>query len=214
LSIYSLDDNQLPVSPVPRFTDRFGDLQPSSTPTLSRTNSSSTRKNADDEIRVTPANLRRTITNASISSEALRSPELTHAPGYRAAEAVVRPAPVVVAGRILNYGFDLKKCDFVLKLEAPSPAAEAYPTIIFLPEYHFPKDTAVVEVTSGKWEISMSDEEGPLIQRVKWWHVGGEQLITIRGLIRKHQLADGSLQEEAGYYDQCNQGAANNCSLM
>jgi hypothetical protein len=215
LSIYSVDDNPLPTSPVPRYTDRFLDPN-SSRPSLSRTTTSSTRRNADDDTQVTPGNLKRTITNASISSETVRAnPELTHAPGYRAAEAFVRPAPVAVAGRIINYGFDLKKCEFVLKLQAPKPAAEEHPTVLFLPDYHFPKETTIVDSSSGKWEISSSDDEGVLIQRLKWWHVAGEQSITIKGLIRKHQLADGSMHEDtSGIYDQCNTGAANNCSVM
>ena len=162
---------------------------------------------------MTPANIRRTITNPSISSEApSRQPEITTSPGYRAAEAYVRPAPITTAGLITHYTFDLKACQFNLTLKAPKVAESDAPTVVFLPDYHFPKDACSVEVSSGKWEISSDEEEAALIQRLRWWHGEGEQTLRITGVARKHNAGEGA--EDAGYYEQCNQGTWANCTLM
>jgi hypothetical protein len=167
----------------------------------------------DDDSSVTPNNLKRSLTNPSISSEATsRQPELTASPGYRAAEAYVRPAPIATAGVITNYVFDLRQCLFTLVIKAPKVADPDTPTVVFLPEYHFPKDGCSVEVSSGKWEISGDEEEAVLIQRLRWWHGEGEQTLRVSGVVKKHNLGEGA--EDAGYYEQCNQGTWSNCSLM
>ncbi|EGS22141.1 hydrolase-like protein [Thermochaetoides thermophila DSM 1495] len=201
LSIYSVDDKLLPLDPRPRSPEANGTIL-------------STKKGLDDDASVTPSNLKRSITNPSISSESTsRQPELTAAAGYRAAEAYVRPAPIVVAGDIIRYGFDLSQCLFTLTIKAPKVADLDSPTIVFLPEYHFPKDSCSVEVTSGKWEISSDEEETVLIQRLRWWHGEGEQTLRISGVVRKHNIS-GEEADEAGYYEQCNQGAWSSCNIM
>lgn len=211
LSIISLDDKLLPSSPVPvnpSLGSSAGD--PPQTPPASN-------KDVADDQNVTPENLHRTLTNPSISSAGLnKDPQITNAPGYRAAEAFVRPTPTVVFGDVLASGFDLKQCTFNLKLSAPKPAPDNAPTIVFLPEFHFPKDQCEVAVSSGKWEISSDEEEGTLLQKLKWWHMEGEQTIRISGLIRKHNVPEGS-SEDAGYLEQCQQGYGFNfgsCSVM
>ncbi|KAH6847269.1 glycoside hydrolase family 5 protein [Chaetomium sp. MPI-CAGE-AT-0009] len=205
LSIFSVDDKLLPLSArpkTPELEDSTSNLRPS-TP----------RKELDDDESVTPANLKRSITNPSISSEATScQPELTSSPGYRAAEAYVRPAPIATAGVITNYVFDLRQCLFTLTLKAPEVADSETPTVVFLPEYHFPKDACSVEVSSGKWEISSDEEETVLIQRLRWWHGKGEQTLRITGVVKKHNIGEGA--EDSGYYEQCNQGAWSNCTLM
>ncbi|KAL2262229.1 hypothetical protein VTK26DRAFT_2065 [Humicola hyalothermophila] len=203
LSIVSIDDKLLPLSPRPRTADGDAPARPSG----------AAAKDLDDDESVTPANLKRSITNPSISSEATtRQPELTASPGYRAAEAYVRPTPIAVAGDITSYGFDLRQCLFTLKIKAPKVADPGAPTVVFLPEYHFPKDDCSVEVSSGKWEISSDEEETVLLQRLRWWHGEGEQTLRVSGVVRKHNVDEGA--EEAGYYEQCNQGAWGNCSVM
>lgn len=210
LSIYSVDDKPLPISPIPLSPD----LSQSSS-SLLQPATASNRRDVSGEANVTPATLKQALSNPSISSESARpSPELTLAPGYRAAEAFVRPAPVSVAGTVTHYGFDLKKCEFTLKIAAPAPAADDRPTVVFLPDFHYPKDVCVVDVTSGKWEIGAGDDEGAIVQRLRWWHGAGEQSLVITGLARKHNLIEGAAGEEIGYYEQCSQGASNNCGIM
>ncbi|KAK4198807.1 glycoside hydrolase superfamily [Triangularia verruculosa] len=204
LSIFSVDDKLLPVSPLPRSP---------STSSLLKTGDGNQRKELDDDDSVTPANLRRSITNPSISSEATnRQPELTVAPGYRAAEAYVRPAPVVTAGTIKNYFFDLKQCQFNMTITAPKAAETDKPTVILLPDYHFPKDECIVEVSSGKWEISSDEEETIMLQRLRWWHGEGDQVLKITGLVKKHNIGEG----EGGYYDQLSNALdmVGSCSVM
>jgi hypothetical protein len=207
LSIFSVDDNLLPVSARPKSPVDVGESASTLRPSAPR------KELDDDDSSVTPNNLKRSLTNPSISSEATsRQPELTASPGYRAAEAYVRPAPIATAGVITNYAFDLRQCLFTLVIKAPKVADPDTPTVVFLPEYHFPKDGCSVEVSSGKWEISGDEEEAVLIQRLRWWHGEGEQTLRVSGVVKKHNLGEGA--EDAGYYEQCNQGAWSNCRLM
>ncbi|RYO77205.1 hypothetical protein DL764_010231 [Monosporascus ibericus] len=211
LSIFSVDDQTLPLTPVPR-----AEATPSSG-SLSKTISSNPqRQEVEDETAVTPGNLKRTLTNPSISSEpSSLKPELTNAAGYRAAEAYVRPAPIYTNGFITDYVFDLKKCEFTLDLEATKLPSEDLPTVIFLPDYHFPQEQCTVMVSGGKWEISTDDEERVLVQKLRWWHSDGPQSLKITGLVRPRNALAGST-EEAGYLEQCQQYglSVRDCSVM
>ncbi|SPO04293.1 probable glycosyl hydrolase [Cephalotrichum gorgonifer] len=205
LSILSLDDKPLPVSALP----------PSSVETFRA--SMSTTRDAAGETNVTPENLQKVLTAPSISSEPGKGPVQADEPGYRAAEAFVRPTPVVAAGTIAEHGFDLRSCTFNLKIEAKDPAKHEAPTVIFLPEFHYPADSADVEVSSGKWEIKM-DDDMPLVQKLLWWHGDGTQTLKVKGLVRKHNVVEGSAEDE-GYLEQCRDTysmgtIANNCTVM
>ena len=205
LSILSLDDKPLPMSAVPRAS-------------LENARASMSTKVATDETSVTPDNLGKVLTAPSISSEAGTNVEATGTPGYRAAEAFVRPAPVYVAGTVTEYGFDLRSCTFNLKLEAKGPAKNEAPTMVYLPEFHYPSDAADVEASSGKWEITTDDTEGPHVQKLLWWHGDGAQSLRVKGLVRKHNVVEGS-GEDDGYVEQCREAysmsnVANNCSVM
>ncbi|KAM0254514.1 hypothetical protein ACHAQJ_006734 [Trichoderma viride] len=166
---------------------------------------------------VTPGNLQRTLTNPSISSAPSdKDPELTNAPGYRAAEAFIRPTPTVVAGKLLSSGFDLRKCTFNIKVSAAQAAADDTPTVIFLPEYHFPKQDCEVAVSAGRWEISFDNSQGTLLQLLRWWHPEGEQTLNIKGLVRKYNITEGT-SDDAGYLEQCQAGSGlntGNCCIM
>ncbi|EDN97342.1 hypothetical protein SS1G_11867 [Sclerotinia sclerotiorum 1980 UF-70] len=165
-----------------------------------------------DESTVNPGNLKAALRTPSISSKQTDSPpELTNSPGYRAAEAYVRPSPIATVGKILNYGFDLRSCIFTFRLHAGEAASEEAPTEISLPEFHFPKDKCEVEVSAGKWTISTDDEDGGMIQRLRWWHGEGEQSIKITGVMRRQNVKLGKPEEE-GYYEQCQQ--TKSCQLM
>lgn len=136
------------------------------------------------------------MTNPSISSKpSLSPPEITASPGYRSAEAFVRPSPLFIAGKATQHGFDLRKCEFTLKLTAAVPAKEEAPTVAFLPDFHFPKDTCTVEVSSGKWEISGDDEDGAMVQKLYWWYAEGEQSLKVGGLVRPHSVLEGTVEE-------------------
>ncbi|GAB0134631.1 hypothetical protein EsDP_00002994 [Epichloe bromicola] len=222
LSIHSVDDKLPPLCPLPKSTT----ANQSATSlfqgsTMNNNNNNSNNNNnrhvAGDAESVTPGNLQRSLTTPSISSSrSTKDPELTNAPGYRAAEAFIRPTPTVVAGNVLSSGFDLRRCTYELKLQAPKAAEENAPTVVFLPDFHFQKDQCDVTVSAGKWELSSDDSEGPMLQRLKWWHPEGEHTLTIQGVVRKHNIPEGST-EEAGYLEQCQQGSGfnfGNCSIM
>lgn len=179
---------------------------------------------------VTPNNLKKTLTNDAPSASPTSShpansgnrsqlmnttdPALKATPGYRAAEAYVRPAPVAVSGDITHYTFDLRSCTFVLKLRTAKEPGQDAPTVLFLPEWHFPREGSVVEVSGGKWEIGQG-EDG--IQRLRWWHGKGEQDIKIVGQVRRYNAGDGkdgAPGEEPGYYDMINNWLGNGCVVM
>ncbi|EHK97773.1 putative Uncharacterized glycosyl hydrolase [Glarea lozoyensis 74030] len=195
LSIFSLDDRPLPLSPVPQSPTN------ESTLTVDQKLGSNTKREFSDESTVNPGNLKAKLKTPSISSQATtdKPPELTNSPGFRAAEAY-----------IINYGFDLRNCVFTLNLKADKVAPQDSPTEIFLPEFHFPKDVCDVEVSGGKWTINTDDEDGGMIQRLRWWHAEGEQSIKVTGVQRRQNMSLGK-EEEEGYLDQCQQSK---CGLM
>lgn len=65
-------------------------------------------------------------------------------------------------------------------------------------------------VSAGKWEISVDDKDGGMIQRLRWWHVEGEHKLKVTGVVRRQNMALGK-EEEEGYMDQCQQSK---CSVM
>lgn len=207
LSIYSLDDVPLPVSPLPRYSDL-------DSPASSLYKFSGAKRDASDETTVTSSNLKRSLTNPSITSEPSESrPDITAFQGYRAAEAYVRPAPITVSGSIVEYFFDLRKCQFYLELDATETSDET-PSIFFLSDFHFPSNQCEVEVSSGKWEVKKNEEDGVLVQKLRWWHGSGDQWVKVTGLVRRYDAM--GADNEAGYIDQCEQGYYNNwsCSVM
>ena len=195
----------MPLSPVPPTPTN------ESTTTLDQKAGPSTKRDFSDESTVNPGNLKDKLKTPSISSKLIDAPpELTNAPGFRAAEAYVRPSPIATVGKILSYGFDLRNCVFTFKVHAHKAGTEEKPTEIFLPEFHFPKDQCEIEVTAGKWAISTDDTDGGMIQRLRWWHVEGEHHIKITGVQRRQNMMLGK-EEEEGYLDQCQQSK---CTVM
>ena len=203
MSIFSLDDRPLPLSNVPPTPGN------ASTTSLVSKPGASMKRELSDELGINPGNLRQNLKTPSISSKtADEAPELRNAPGFRAAEAYVRPSPIATVGKILHSRFDLRNCVFSFRLHAHEPSKEHAPTEIFLPEFHFPKDQCEIEVSGGKWTISTDEADGHMIQRLKWWHVEGEHHIKVTGQTRQNVLGK---EEEEGYLDQCQQSK---CSVM
>ncbi|KAH8789867.1 glycoside hydrolase superfamily [Hyaloscypha sp. PMI_1271] len=203
LSIFSLDDRPLPLSTVPP-TPSNG-----STSSLVQKPGPGIKRELSAELNVNPGNLRQNLKTPSISSKtAEEAPELRNAPGFRAAEAYVRPSPIATVGKILHSGFDLRNSIFSFSLHAHEAGKQHAPTEIFLPEFHFPKEQCEVEVTAGKWTISTDESDGHMIQRLRWWHVEGEHHIKVTGQKRQYALGK---EDEEGYLDQCQQSK---CSVM
>lgn len=111
-------------------------------------------------------------------------------------------------GTVLSHGFDLRNCIFTLRLHAHKAVEEERPTEIFLPEFHFPKDKSEIEVSAGKWTITTDDEDGGMVQKLRWWHVEGEHSIKVTGVQRRQNMSLGK-EEEEGYLDQCQQSKCN-----
>lgn len=160
--------------------------------------------------KVTNHNIKDVIESPVISpqsSRVLSDPE--GRPGFRAAEAYIRPSPIYTNGDVLKYDFDLKNCTFTLFLNADRPTTQEAPTEIYLPEFHFPASEAVVSVTGGKWSIEFHEETSSSIQVLKWWHGEGDQDIKVQGVVRKAGgIAVG--YEDDSYLEQCQK----NCTVM
>lgn len=205
LSIYSIDDKILPLHPEPN------NQQDQKTPTTSTTSDdrsspafSESRSNSNSP--VSQRNLKQTLSTPSLSSQRSSTPaEIGSSPGYRAAEAYVRPSPIATVGNVTSYGFDLRNCVFSIALECKEAATEDGPTEIFLPEYHFPRDGTEVEVSNGKWTIDVDDANGGMIQRLRWWHDKGKQSLTAKGVKRRQGTSLGQEDEAPGYLEQCRQ---------
>ena len=161
---------------------------------------------------VSPSNLKSTLSIPSMSPQRSNTASGTGSkPGFRAAEAFVRPSPIATVGDITSYGFDLRNATFNLSLECQNATTANVPTEIFLPMYHFPRDNSEVVVSGGKWTISCDNEtDGGVTQRLRWWHGVGSQTITIKGVKRRQGTASGKGDEE-GYLAQCQQ---TRCTLM
>lgn len=138
----------------------------------------------------------------SISSErTLASENLTEFPGHRAGAAFVRPSPVFTHGNLISHGFDLRKCVFTMEVEAEQSTQEAYPTEVFLPAYHFNRDTLEVQVSGGKWKVDSKIVDGGTIQSLKWWHAAGKHKISVKGEVRSLTISKAPT-DEVGYFEQ------------
>ncbi|RAL64727.1 hypothetical protein DID88_001758 [Monilinia fructigena] len=158
LSIFSLDDLPLPLEANPSTPSE------SSSSLVDHTTGPNTKKQNSDESTVNPGNLKATLKTPSISSKQTDSPpELTDSPGYRAAEAYVRPSPIATAGKISKLRVSTSEIAFL--------------------HFAFMPDKCNVEVSAGKWTISTDDEDGGMIQRLRWWHAEGEHSIKVTGVI-------------------------------
>lgn len=126
--------------------------------------------------------------------------------GYRAAEAYLRPSPIYVNGTLDGHLFDLRNCTFTLTLTAEMATATDSPTEIFVPEFHFPEDKAVITVSGGKWEVDQHDIQGVKLQRLLWWHAEGEQNIKVQGVKRQPGTYADPSEDDVSYFEQCQRG--------
>ncbi|KAF2813801.1 glycoside hydrolase [Mytilinidion resinicola] len=198
LSIFSTNDRILPPIQKPSSDSRAS--FDTTSPAYSQAQSSET-------LTVSPANLKQTLSAEDMTLQGARQQSSdADSQSFRAAEAYVRPTPVTAHGDISQYGFDLRNRTFSMSLFAPSSTREEAPTVVFLPDFHFPPNDTSVEVSGGKWTISTEDENGALHQILRWWHAEGDQTIKIKGS-RQQGTAAGA---EEGYYLNTLKG----CSVM
>lgn len=203
LSIFSLDDKPLTLHPDPN-SEVPGPKSPfASTVSVDRSSPSFSQSRSTDHSPVIPEKLRSTLKTPSISSYISNTAtEISSTPGFRAAEAYVRPSPLATVGNVTSSGFDLRNATFTFSLNCKSAATEEAPTEVFLPEFHFPRGNSSVEVSSGKWTISVDDKDGGLIQRLRWYHDAGKQNMTVKGVQRRQGMELGK-EDGEGYMEQC-----------
>ncbi|RHZ51920.1 sterylglucosidase 1 [Aspergillus thermomutatus] len=200
LSIYSLDDLELPSGKLLAFENEF-QCDPQS-PAYSES-----QRNTEG-YRVGPRDLKQALQSPSISSEISQSSQ--DKLGFRAAEAWIRPSPIITNGQILQYGFDLKNCVFSMRLLGERKGLGQAATEIYLPDFHFPDTHTVVSVSSGEWTIDYVEIKSVRFQRLRWWYREGDHNIKIQGVKRKP--GDSAVSgEELSYLEQCQKGG---CSMM
>ncbi|KAK3677197.1 hypothetical protein LTR78_002735 [Recurvomyces mirabilis] len=167
---------------------------------------------------VTPASMKRTFSVDQMSAS--RTVSNSDTAGYRAAEAYIRPHPELVHGTITSHGFDLKNCTFHLNITATGPTPQDHPTVIFIPEFHFPRQpehTTTIEVSGGKWEIRIEGQdvgEGAGQQVLRWWHGEGEQKLVVKGLKRKRGAVTSEAGEGEESYMEAYWQMGKNCAVM
>ncbi|KAL8816469.1 MAG: hypothetical protein Q9223_004525 [Gallowayella weberi] len=212
LSIFSVDDNLLPLSPS---ADDKGKTSASTSTTSidDRSSPAFSESRLNNDSPVSPRNLKQTLSTTSMSSlrRSNTPAEIGSNPGYRAAEAYVRPSPIATVGNLLSSGFDLRSCTFTLSLECEDPATEKVATEVFLPEYHFPQNNIDVSVSSGKWIIDVKDADGAAIQVLRWQHERGKQNLTVKGVKTRQGMSLDQEEEAPGYLEQCRQSG---CAVM
>ncbi|MFZ5443064.1 MAG: cytoplasm protein [Myxococcota bacterium] len=81
--------------------------------------------------------------------------------GGRALQAVVRPRPLALAGRLKKYGFDLRTRRFELELDV-DPHVRA-PSELFVPQLQYPRGVTT-RVSAGRVELDLQR------QRLAWHH--------------------------------------------
>ncbi|THC96506.1 hypothetical protein EYZ11_004005 [Aspergillus tanneri] len=203
LSIFSLDDSELPNG---KHLVLGGELQfdPHS-PAYSES-----QRNIETS-HVGPGNLKDALRSPSISTE--HSQLLKDNVGFRAAEAYIRPSPIVTNGLVTKHGFDLRNCTFTMSLVGKETfVRDDRPTEIYLPDFHFPGTHVVVSVSSGEWAIDSADINSVRVQRLRWWHPKGDQNIKIEGVKRKPGgLSNGASADDVTYLEQCRSGG---CTAM
>ncbi|KAI9045535.1 sterylglucosidase 1 [Aspergillus affinis] len=202
LSIFSIDDPELPNG-----KNLVLESEPFSDP---RSPSFSESQSNIETQHVGPGNLKDAIRSPSISTE--HSQLIKDNVGFRAAEAYIRPSPIVTNGIVTKYGFDLRNCTFTMSLTGNERSSEdRTPTEIYLPNFHFPEQHPVVSVSSGEWTIDYVEVSSLKIQRLQWWHPAGEQDIKVQGVKRKPGELGGASSEDVTYLEQCQSGG---CSVM
>lgn len=212
LSIFSLDDKPLLLHPNPNSEVPGPPSRPTSTISADRFSPMFSQSRSADQSPVSPEKLNFSLRTPSMTSHKSDTPtEISSTPGFRAAEAFVRPSPIATVGNVTLSGFDLRNATFTFSLECKVAATEKVPTEVFLPEFHFPRDSTAIEVSSGKWTVSVDDMDGGMIQRLRWVHGAGKQNMTIKGVQRRQGMALGKEEEEEGYLEQCRQS---NCTIQ
>jgi Glycoside hydrolase family 5 C-terminal domain len=217
LSIFSLDDRPLPnySNPNSKSTTSLSNTQDSQPPGPHSYNPSPpsySQRQSIDQSTISRSNLKATLTTTSMTPiPPSTTPAHLSTPGFRAAEAFIRPSPIATAGTLTAHTFDLRNIVFTLSLTAPTPTLETAPTEIFLPDFHFPRSETGVEVSGGKWTISSEDWKGVDVQVLRWWHGEGEQDIRVIGVKRKATYTTVGGEDDEGYLDQCQQST---CSMM
>lgn len=203
LSIFSQDDLELPNLDSLGLKIGLRSSVDRNSPSFSRSQSMT------DYGKVAPHNIRSVVESPLMSSQSSRAPsEPESKPGFRAAEAYIRPSAIYTAGDLLKHDFDLRNCTFTLSLTASQPTMQGAPTEIYLPEFHFPKSQTVVSVTGGKWTIDSGEELSSTVQRLRWWHGEGDQEIKIQGI--KHKASEMiSSDEDETYLEQCQKSTCN-----
>lgn len=98
-----------------------------------------------------------------------------------------------------------------MTLSADTATAVEAPTVIFLPEFHFPPSRTVVSVSGGKWSIDRAVIDMVETQQLRWWHAEGEQEIQIQGVRRKPGEYAANNSGPLSFLEQCQRGA---CSVM
>lgn len=107
--------------------------------------------------------------------------------GIRAVNAIVRPVPFLVNGNTNICEFDVTSKSFHLEiLNVKSGSEEIAPSVIVLPERHYPNNNFRIRVSAGTFEL----KQNPITQWVEWNHSESPDKVVIMDVRIIDELAD------------------------
>lgn len=107
----------------------------------------------------------------------ISDPKLFLSHANRADQAIARPFPLIVAGDLKRYAFEMVSGIFRLHIDANHClGGGTIGTEVSLPSFSFPEDKFEVAVSSGHWKFDSAK------RILNWWHDEGEQTMEITSL--------------------------------
>ncbi|KAH3680045.1 hypothetical protein WICPIJ_008426 [Wickerhamomyces pijperi] len=110
--------------------------------------------------------------------------------GLRAIDSIIRPYAVAINGDFKFAEFDLSKGSYILQIIGRKNSSNV-PTKVYIPEWHYEPDQALVEITSGYFKTNANkemDDVGVIEEEIlQWYHGPGEQTLIIKDLNGKER---------------------------
>ncbi|ODV96510.1 hypothetical protein PACTADRAFT_49842 [Pachysolen tannophilus NRRL Y-2460] len=88
------------------------------------------------------------------------------ADGVRSLDSIVRPYPVLINGTVEYCEFDLSNLTFELIINTKSSSNIVFPSVIYLPSFHFPIDDVEIQASTGTTKYKFND----FLQVLHWHH--------------------------------------------
>lgn len=120
---------------------------------------------SDSEYTMTDASSLRDVEyKQSFHRDSEDSDKQTYGDGTRAADAIIRPYPVLINGIVKEAVFDLKGRNFVLTINTNTSVKKTASSVIYVPSHHFPKNDMQISVSTGRTNY----KSNRFLQIIEW----------------------------------------------